>query len=44
MAKLQAHITQIEKLKKNEDENIAAFFLGVVEVVNIMIGLGEGIK
>ena len=28
----------------NEDEDIATFFLRVVEFVNIMIGLGEEIK
>ena len=33
MAKLQAHRTQFENLKMNEDEDIAAFFLRVSEVV-----------
>ena len=44
MAKLQAHRTQFENLKINEDVDIAALFLRVSEVVNIMIGLGEEIK
>ena len=39
MAKLQAHRTQFENLKMNEDEDIVALFLRVAEVVNIMIGL-----
>ena len=44
MAKIQAHRTQFENLKMNEDEDINAFFLRVAEVVNIMIGIGEEIK
>ena len=44
MAKIQAHRTQFENLKMNEDEDIAAFFLSVAEAMNIMIGLGEEIR
>ena len=34
MAKLQAHRTQFENLKMNEDGDIVAFFLRVAEVVD----------
>jgi hypothetical protein len=40
-AKLQTYIGQFEQLKMKEDENIAAYFLRVDEIVNEIIGLGE---
>ncbi|XP_059069957.1 uncharacterized protein LOC131859824 [Cryptomeria japonica] len=36
--------TQFDNLKMNEDENIAAYFLRIDEVVNARKGLGEDIK
>jgi hypothetical protein len=43
-AKLQTYRGQFEQLKMKEDENIAAYFLRVDEIVNAIIGLGEEIK
>ena len=43
-AKLQTYIGQFEQLKMKEDENIAAYFLRVDEIVNEIIGLGEEIE
>jgi hypothetical protein len=40
---MQTHRTQCEILKKNEEENIAAYILRVDEIVKIIIGLGETI-
>ena len=40
-AKLQNYRGQFENLKMREDENIAAYFLRVDEIVNIIKGLGE---
>jgi hypothetical protein len=42
--KLQTYRGQFEQLKMKEDENIAAYFLRVDEIVNAIIGLGEEIK
>jgi hypothetical protein len=42
--KLQTYIGQFEQLKMKEDENIAAYFLRVDEIVNPIIGLGEEIE
>jgi hypothetical protein len=42
--KLQTYRGQFEQLKIKEDENIAAYFLRVVETVNEIIGLGKEIK
>jgi hypothetical protein len=44
VAKLQTYRGQLEQLKMKEDENIAAYFLRVDEIVNAMIGLGEEVK
>ena len=44
MAKLQVYRTQFETLKMNKDEDIVNFFIRVVEVVNIMLGLSETIN
>jgi hypothetical protein len=43
-AKLQTYIGQFKQLKMKEDEDIAAFFLRVDEIVNAIIGLGEEIE
>ena len=43
-AKLQTYRGQFEQLKMEEDENIAAYFLRVDEIVNAIIGLGEEIE
>jgi hypothetical protein len=43
-AKLQTYIGQFENLKMKEEENIAAYFLRVDEIVNIIRGLGERIE
>jgi hypothetical protein len=43
-AKLQTYGGQLEQLKMKEDDNIAAYFLLVDEIVNAIIGLGEEIK
>ena len=40
-AKLQTYRSQFEGLKMSEEENIAAYFQRVEEVVNTMKGLGE---
>ena len=40
-AKLQTYRAQFENLKMKEEENIAAYFLRVDEIVNIIKGLGE---
>jgi hypothetical protein len=40
-AKLQTYRGMFEQLKMKEDENIAAYFLRVDEIVNEIIGLGE---
>ena len=40
-AKLQTYRAQFENLKMKEEENIAAYFLWVDEIVNIIKGLGE---
>ena len=40
-AKLQTYKAQFENLKMKEEENIAAYFLRVDEIVNIIKGLGE---
>jgi hypothetical protein len=42
--KLQSYRGQFEQLKMKEDENIAAYFLQVHEIVNAILGLGEEIK
>jgi hypothetical protein len=42
--KLQTYKGQFEQLKMKEDENIAAYFLRVDEIVNVIMGLGEEIK
>jgi hypothetical protein len=42
--KIQTYRGQFEQLKMKEDENIAAYFLRVDEIVNAIIGLGEEIK
>ena len=42
--KLQTYRGQFEHLKMKEEENIAAYFLQVYEVVNIIIGLGGEIE
>jgi hypothetical protein len=42
--KLQTYRGQFKQLKMKEDENIAAYFLRVDEIVNAIIGLGEEIK
>jgi hypothetical protein len=42
--KLQTYRGQFEQLKMKEDEDIAAYFLQVDEIVNEIIGLGEEIK
>ena len=39
--KLQTYRGQFENLKMKEEENIAAYFLQVDEIVNIIKGLGE---
>jgi hypothetical protein len=39
--KIQTYIGQFEQLKMKEDENIAAHFLRLDEMVKAMIGLGE---
>jgi hypothetical protein len=44
VAKLQTYRGQFEQLKMKEDEDIAAFFLRVDEIVNAIIGLGEEIE
>ena len=44
MANLQTYGAQFENVKMNEDEDVASFFLKVVEVVNNMKALGETIK
>ena len=38
---LQTYRGQFEQVKMKEDENIAAYFLRVDEIVNAIIGLGE---
>lgn len=43
-AKLQTHRMLFEDLKMREDENIAAYFLRVDEVVNSLKGLGETLE
>jgi hypothetical protein len=43
-AKLQTYRSQFEQLKMKEDEDIAAYFLRVDEIVNVIKGLGEEIK
>ena len=43
-AKLQTYRAEFEHLKMKEEENIAAYFLRVDEVVNNMRGLGEKIE
>jgi hypothetical protein len=43
-AKLQTYKGQFEQLKMKEDEDIAAYFLRVDEIVNAIIGLGEEIE
>ena len=40
-AKLQTYRGQFKQLKMKEDEDIAAYFLGVDETVNEIIGLGR---
>ena len=42
--KLQVYRAQFENIKMNDDEDIASFFLRVVEIVNNMKALGETIK
>jgi hypothetical protein len=42
--KLQTYRGQFEQLKMKEDEDIAAYFLRVDEIVNVIIGLGEEIE
>jgi hypothetical protein len=43
-AKLQTYRGQFEQLRMKQDENIAAYFLQVDEIVNAIMGLGEEIK
>ena len=43
MAKLQTYRAQFGNVKMNEDEDIASFFLKVMEIVNNMKDLGEPI-
>ena len=43
-AKLQNYRGQFENLKMKEEENIAAYFLRVDEIRNIIRGLGERIE
>ena len=43
-AKLQVYRAQFENLRMNDDEDIASFFLRVVEIVNNMKYLGETIQ
>jgi hypothetical protein len=38
-AKLQTYKGQFEQLKMKEDENIAAYFLRINEIVNAILGL-----
>jgi hypothetical protein len=40
-AKLQTYRGQFEQLKMKEEEDIAAYFLRVDEIVNVIKGLGE---
>eukprot|EP00253_Pinus_taeda_P017654 PITA_17654 len=42
--KLQTHRRQFENLKMEDEEDIAAYFLRVAEVVNSLKGLGENIE
>ena len=44
MAKLLIYRAQFENVKMNEDEDIAIFFLKVVEITNNMKVLGKPIK
>jgi hypothetical protein len=43
-SKLQTYRGQFKQLKMKEDEDIAAYFLRVDEIVNAIIGLGEEIE
>ena len=43
-AKLQTYRRQFEHLTMKEDEDIAAYFLRVDEIVNTMRGLGEKVE
>ena len=43
-AKIQTYRGKFEHLKMKEEENIAAYFLRVDEVVNIIRRLGENIE
>ena len=43
-AKLQTYKSQFEGLKMSEEEDVAAYFQRVEEVVNTMRGLGETIE
>ena len=42
--KLQTYRGEFENLRIKEEENIAAYFLRVDEIVNIIKGLGENIE
>jgi uncharacterized lipoprotein YehR (DUF1307 family) len=42
--KLQTFQRQFESLKMNDEEDVAAYFLRVDEVVNSLKGLGEEVK
>ena len=43
-AKLQVYRAQFENIKMNEEEDVANFFLRVVEILNKMKALGETIR
>jgi hypothetical protein len=42
--KLQTHRRQFESLKMKDEENVAAYFLRVDEIVNTIRGLGEKVE
>ena len=42
-AKMQTYQRQFEHLKMKEDQDIAAYFIRVNEIVNTMRGIGENI-
>jgi hypothetical protein len=42
--KLQTHRRQFESLKMKDEENVAAYFLRVDEIVNTIRGLGEEVE
>ena len=42
--KIQTHRGQFESLEMDDEEDIAAYFLRVAEVVNALKGLGENVE